>query len=90
MQEAVTEKGKRSLKRVRYDATAEQQALTVPQVAKIVGKTERAVWLDISRKQFPHRKWGRKVVVLREELDAFLKGLPGISVEEARSRAGKG
>ena len=76
----------KKMKRMRRDAIAEQLALTVPQAAKIAGKTERAVWLDISRKKFPHRRWGRKVIILREELEQFLKTLDGVSVEEAIER----
>ena len=74
---------KKKLNRTRRDATAEQIALTVPQAAKIVGKSERAIWLDIYRHRFPHRRQGAKVIVLRDELLAFLKGLPGVSAEEA-------
>ena len=73
-------------KRERREATAEQQALTIPQVAKITGKTERATWLDVSRGKLPCRRWGRKVIVLRSELDAFLKGLPGVTAEEAAAK----
>lgn len=83
------ENKKHTRTRVRRDATAEQQALTVPQAAKIAGKTERAVWLDIYRRRFPHRRMGRKVIVLRDELLAFLKNLPGVSSEEATERAGE-
>lgn len=82
-----SEKAKRSVKRVRHDATEEQIALTVPQAAKIIGKSERAVWLDIYRRRFPHHRQGRKVIILRDELEAFLKSLPGVSAEEAAARA---
>jgi len=80
------ENKKHARTRVRRDATAEQQALTVPQAAKIAGKTECAVWLDIYRRRFPHRRMGRKVVVLRDELLAFLKNLPGVGPEETSAK----
>ena len=83
----MTDGEKKKLKRVRYEATAEQIALTVPQAAKIAGKSERAVWLDIYRGRFPHCRHGRKVIVLRDELLLFLKSLPGVSAEEAATRA---
>jgi len=83
MQSATREKPKRVLKHVRRDASAEQQVLTVPQSTQITGWTERATWLAISRKKFPHRKCGRKVIILRSELFAFLRSLPGVSAEEA-------
>jgi hypothetical protein len=69
-------------KRVRREATQVQEALTVPQAAAIIGKTERATWLDIARGKVPHRRWGRKVIILRSELLEFLKTLPGKSVGE--------
>jgi predicted DNA-binding transcriptional regulator AlpA len=84
MQVSTKEKLKRSLKRVRRDATPEQVALTVPQAAKIVGKSERAIWLDIYRGRFPYRRQGkRKIVIIKEELLTYLKSLPGVGVEEA-------
>ncbi|HJY84422.1 MAG TPA: helix-turn-helix domain-containing protein [Candidatus Binatia bacterium] len=87
MQNVTSEKTKRSIKRVRRDATAEQIALTVPQAAKIVGKSERAIWLDIYRGRFPFRRQGkRRIVILRDELLEFLKSLPGISAEAAAEK----
>jgi Helix-turn-helix domain len=87
MTESTSENAKRSIKRLRREAAVEQMALTVPQAAKIVGKTERAVWLDIYRRRFPYHRHGRKVIILRDELLAFLKSLPGVSPEEAQGRA---
>jgi hypothetical protein len=68
--------------RPRRVATAEQQVLAVPQTARLTGQTERAVWLDVYRGKIPHRRWGRKVIVLRSELEAFLNSLPGKRLEE--------
>jgi len=87
MEKAASEKTHRSIKRLRRDTTTEQIALTVPQSTKISGLSERATWLLIYRGRFPHRRMGRKVVVLRDELLAFLKNLPGVSPEEATARA---
>jgi|RhiMethySRZTD1v2_1073278.scaffolds.fasta_scaffold2958566_1 predicted DNA-binding transcriptional regulator AlpA len=87
MQETASESPKRSLKRVRREVLPEQQVLTVPQAAKISGLTERATWLAIYRKRFPHRRIGRKVVVLRADLEKFLHALPGVSAEEAEAKA---
>jgi len=64
-------------------------ALTVPQAAKILGKTERAVWLDIYRRRLPHRRQASKVIILKDELEMFLKQLNGVSVDEALERAGR-
>ena len=82
-------KVKRSIRRIRREATAEQLILTVPQAAAIAGLTERAAWLAILHKKFPHRRWGRKVVILRDDLEQFLKQLNGVSVDEAVERASR-
>lgn len=73
------------IKRVRHDAIPEQAVLTVPQAAKIAGLTEHAAWLAIYRKRFPHRRIGRKVIVLRSDLDLFLNALPGLTAEAAQA-----
>jgi excisionase family DNA binding protein len=69
--------------RARRTATVEQVLLTVPQAAVLLGWTERATWQAIYRRKLPARRLGTRVFCLREELDQFLKGLPGVSVEEA-------
>jgi excisionase family DNA binding protein len=71
----------------RRAATARQLALTVPQSTQISGLSERATWLLIHRGRFPYHRLGRKIIILRDELEAFLKNLPGIGVEEATERA---
>jgi hypothetical protein len=76
------------VKRIRCEATPEQIVLTVPQAAKIIGKTERALWLDISRRRVPFHRQGSKILIFRDELFAFLKALPGVSVSEAAERSG--
>ncbi|HJY81346.1 MAG TPA: DNA-binding protein [Candidatus Binatia bacterium] len=55
----------------------------MPQAAEALGITERACWQRIYRKQIPFRRWGRKVVIVADELDAFIKSLPGATIEEA-------
>lgn len=87
MQDTPSEKQKRTVKRVKRPATAKQRVLTVAQYAEEIGKTERAAWLDIYRGLVPHRRQGRRVIILRDELEAFLKALPGVSVEEAAEKA---
>lgn len=77
------------MRRPRREAETGQIALTVPQAAKIIGKTERAVWLDIYRHRLPHRRQSGKVIILRDELEMFLKALNGVSIEEALERASK-
>ena len=54
----------------------DQRVLTIPEVARLIGRSELATRRAIERGQIPARHWGRRVVVLPEELDAFLRGLP--------------
>lgn len=60
--------------------------LTVPEVAEELGKTIRAIWQDIYRGKIPHRRWGRRVLIPREDLEQFLKALPGATAEEAAAK----
>ncbi len=61
--------------------------LTIPEAAQELGITERAAWQRVYRGQIPYRRWGRKVVVPVDELDSFIKNLPGTSAEEAAAKA---
>jgi hypothetical protein len=61
--------------------------LTVPETAVETGKTVRAVWHDIYRGKVPYKRWGRKILVPRTELEKFLNSLPGVNAEEAVTRA---
>ena len=64
-----------------------KKTLSVPEAAQELGITERALWMRIYRNVFPHRRWGRRILILRSEFEAFLNGLPGTTVEEATDRA---
>jgi excisionase family DNA binding protein len=64
----------------------QKKVLTVPEAAQELGITERAAWQRVYRKQIPFRRWGRKVVVIADELDNFLKGLPGAQPRRQRRR----
>lgn len=65
----------------------QKKVLSVREAALLLNISERAAWLQLYRKRLPHHRWGRKVVILRDELDAFLKALDGVSVDEAIERA---
>ena len=64
--------------------------LTVPEVAERLGISERAVRQRINRGQLPFRRWGRSIIIPQDELEAFIKALPGCSVEEALEEMGYG
>ena len=51
-------------------------ALTVEETAELLGMTERATRQAIWRGKIPVRRLGKKVLVLRDELERFLKELP--------------
>ena len=57
--------------------------LRMPEAAEILGVSERAAWQRLYRGQLPHRRWGRRVMIDRDELEAFIRALPGTTVEEA-------
>lgn len=65
-----------------------RKTLTVPEAAREIGTTDRALWMQIYRGRFPHRRWGKKVVILRDELEEFLRTLPGLTAAEATARVG--
>lgn len=52
------------------------EVLRVPAVARLIGTTELNARRMIDRGQLPARKLGRRVVVLRAELENFLRALP--------------
>jgi excisionase family DNA binding protein len=53
-----------------------QRILTVPEVARILGRTELSTRRAIERGVIPARKLGTRVVILVDELDEFLRALP--------------
>ena len=74
-----------------HEATREYKKqpvkLSVRETAILLNETERAVWMKVYRRQIPHRRWGKKVVILRDELEAFLRALPGVTAEQAAEKA---
>ncbi len=76
--------------------------LRIPEAAVLLGMSEGALSQAITRGQIPVRKWGRRRVILVEELQSHLRALPlvrpnkvfgnGVGVEEAlksqRARGG--
>jgi helix-turn-helix protein len=58
------------------DNTQQPRVLDIPQVARIINRTELATRRAIERGQIPARRWGGRVVVLVDDLDKFLAALP--------------
>lgn len=47
----------------------------IPDLARLLGCSELAVRRMVERGELPSRRWGRRVVVLRNELEAHLQSL---------------
>lgn len=53
------------------------EILSIAQCARLLGLTEKAVRRRIARRHLPFRRFGRRIIVLRSELLAYLDQLPG-------------
>lgn len=49
-----------------------QDLLTVQMLARMTGKSERAIYADIARGKWPHVKHGRRVFFRPEAIEKFL------------------
>jgi excisionase family DNA binding protein len=54
--------------------------LSVKEMAALLGCSEQAVYKQVYRQALPYRKLGRKVIFLRQEVEAYLNGLPGLQL----------
>ena len=54
--------------------------LSVKEMAALLGCSEQAVYKQVYRQTLPYRKLGRKVIFLRQEVEAYLHGLPGLEI----------
>lgn len=52
----------------------DQTAYRVHEAARVLGTTEAAVRHMIARQQVPVSRFGRRVFILREDIDAVLRG----------------
>ena len=59
-------------------------ALDVNGCAKAIDRTPSAVRHLVERGLIPHRKWNGKIIFLRTEVEAFLKKLPGCTLDEVQ------
>ncbi len=51
---------------------------TISEVVEISGFGRTAIYDAIKDKRLRAKKWGRRTIVLAEDLEEFLKGLPDI------------
>ena len=51
--------------------------------AQFAGWTEKAMRARVGRGRVPYRRDGGRIIFLRDELETFLRRLPGVGVDEA-------
>lgn len=61
---------------LKVEAPAEQLAYSVSEAARVLGSTEGATRQRIQRGILPARRIGRRLVVLRADLEQYLQHLP--------------
>ena len=64
-------------------------SLDVTSAREFLGWTEKTLRARVARRQVPFRKFGGRIIFLREELEKFMQGLPGCGVEEALINGGQ-
>lgn len=58
-------------------------AMDVAATASFLGDTEKGTRAKIARGLLPYHRLGSRVICLRDELEAYLRQLPGITAAEA-------
>jgi hypothetical protein len=76
-------KRKRDLGEPKQVRRLDGDLLDVATAARSIGDTEKGARAKISRGLLPHRRLGGRIVILRDELHAFLRQLPGVTVDQA-------
>jgi len=74
------------MKRNSLPDSPDRRYLDVISAATYLGTTSGAVYAAVARRQIPFRRLGRKILFDKNELDAYIKSLEGVSVEEAVAR----
>lgn len=57
--------------------------LDVAAAAELLGATEKAVRARAARGLLPWRRWGGRILFLREEMLGFVVALPGVTLQQA-------
>jgi len=63
-----------------------KRVLTISEVAEQLNISEKALRARIARGQFPSCRWGRRVMIRVDQLEAFLDSIIKTSAEEAAER----
>ena len=54
------------------EETVERLAYSVPEVAKMLGISERKIWSEIDEGKLKKKEVGRRVLITAKQLDAYL------------------
>ncbi len=57
--------------------------LDMSSAAQFTGWTEKTMRARVGRGRVPYRRDGGRIIFLRDELETFLRRLPGVGVDEA-------
>lgn len=60
------------------------ELLDVFSAATLLGCTEKTLRARVGRRTVPFRRFGGRVVFLRNDIEAFIADLPGCTLEEAQ------
>lgn len=52
-------------------------------LAARMGVTEKALRAQVARGLIPYRRFGGRIIFLADEVDAFLRQLPGVTLDQA-------
>jgi len=63
---------------------AGQEVMDIATLAARFGTSQRAIRARVNRGTIPFRRWQGRIIFLRGEVDAFLEGLAGCDVQDAR------
>ena len=69
------------------NSTAEKRGLSVSETCHVGGFGRSSFYEAVATGQLMVRKFGRRTIVLREDLDRFLAALPVANAEEQRPAA---
>jgi excisionase family DNA binding protein len=71
---------KKAVPQVEVHLDPSQASFTIPQVAKYSGLTPWQVRMSVWQGKLPAKRVGKCLIILRDDVDAFLKALPNITL----------
>ena len=61
---------------------SEQMSFTIDEVRKLTGLGRTKIYEEMKAGNLPAKKWGRKTVILKKDLESFLSNLADYPVVE--------